>query len=130
MIAPSLLERHIAATRVPPMPRPGGLPGPRLRDRLHRRRRAVAAAFPAGADVPIVLRGALSADAPLVTRLSLLNGAGALRGPLVVAESGGRVLAAAEVESGRALGDPFLPTEAAVTLLRLRAAQLRPLSGR
>jgi hypothetical protein len=34
------------------------------------------------------------------------------------------------VESGRALGDPFLPTEAAVTLLRLRAAQLRPLSGR
>lgn len=130
MIAPSLLERHIAATRVPPMPRPGGLPGPRLRDRLHRRRRAAAAAFPTGADVPIVLRGALSADAPLVTRLSLLNGAGALRGPLVVAESGGLMLAAAEVESGRALGDPFLPTEAAVTLLRLRAAQLRPLSGR
>jgi hypothetical protein len=124
MIAPSLLERHIAATRVPLAPRAGGMPVGRLRDRLHRRRRAVAAV------APIVLRGALSADAFVVSRLSLLNGAGALRGPLVVAESGGRVLAAAEVESGRALGDPFVPTEAAVTLLRLRAAQLRPLVGR
>jgi hypothetical protein len=130
MIAPSLLERHIAATRVPLAPRAGGMPVGRLRDRLHRRRHAVAAADPAGAVAPIVLRGALSADALVVSRLSLLNGAGALRGPLVVAESGGRVLAAAEVESGRALGDPFVPTEAAVTLLRLRAAQLRPLVGR
>jgi hypothetical protein len=130
MIAPSLLERHIAATRVPLAPRADGVPGPRLRDRLRRRRRAVTGSIPAGADAPIVLRGALSADAPLVTRLSLLNGAGALRGPLVVAESGGRVLAAAEVESGRALGDPFVPTEAAVTLLRLRATQLRLLGGR
>jgi hypothetical protein len=130
MIAPSLLERHLASTRVPVVPRIDGLPGARLRDRLRRRLNAVAAADPAGADVPIVLRGALSVDAPAVDRLSLLNGAGALRGPLVVAESGGRVLAAAEVRSGRALGDPFVPTEAAVTLLRLRAAQLRPLVGR
>jgi hypothetical protein len=128
MIAPSLLERHIAATRVPPAPRPGAARGPSLRERLRGRRHDIAA-DPAG-DLPIVLRGALSADAPAVGRLSLLNGAGALRGPLVVAESGGRVLAAAEVESGRALGDPFAPTEAVVALLRLRAAQVRPLAGR
>jgi hypothetical protein len=128
MIAPSLLERHIAATRVPVAPRTGAARGPRLRDRLRGRRHDIAM-DPAG-DVPIVLRGALSADAPAVGRLSLLNGAGALRGPLLVAESGGRVLAAAEVESGRALGDPFAPSEAVVTLLRLRAAQLRPLAGR
>jgi hypothetical protein len=127
MIAPSLLERHIAATRVPQAPRVGAARGQRLRDRLRGRRDI--ATDPAG-DLPIVLRGALSADAPAVGRLSLLNGAGALRGPLVVAESGGRVVAAAEVESGRALGDPFAPTEAVVTLLRLRAAQLRPLAGR
>jgi hypothetical protein len=130
MIAPSLLERHMAATRVPRAPRVDRLPGPRLRDRLRRRGGVAAAIAPAADDVPIVLRGALSADAPVVSRLSLLNGAGALRGPLVVAESGGRVLAAAEVQSGRALGDPFAPTEAAVTLLRVRAAQLRPLAGR
>jgi hypothetical protein len=129
MIAPSLLERHLASTRVPVARRADDRPGVRLRDRLRRRHGAVAA-DPAGVDVPLVLRGALSADAPAVGRLSLLNGAGALRGPLVVAESEGRVLAAAEVESGRALGDPFVPTEAAVTLLRLRAAQLRPLAGR
>jgi hypothetical protein len=127
MIAPSLLERHMAATRVPQAPRVGAARGQRLRDRLRGRRDI--ATDPAG-DLPIVLRGALSADAPAVGRLSLLNGAGALRGPLVVAESGGRVVAAAEVESGRALGDPFAPTEAVVTLLRLRAAQLRPLAGR
>jgi hypothetical protein len=130
MIAPSLLERHLALTRVPVVQRIDGLPGPRMRDRLRRRRESVAAADLAGADLPIVLRGASSADAPVVGRLSLLNGAGALRGQLVVAEAGGRVLAAAEVQSGRALGDPFVPSEAAVTLLRLRAAQLRPLAGR
>jgi hypothetical protein len=128
MIAPSLLERHIAATRVPQAPRVGAARGQRLRDRLRGRRHDIAT-DPAG-DLPIVLRGALSADAPAVGRLSLLNGARGLRGPLVVAESGGRVVAAAEVESGRALGDPFAPTEAVVTLLRLRAAQLRPLAGR
>ena len=130
MIAPSLLEHHWAATRFPPAPHVDRPPGPRLRDRLRRRGRTLASADPAGIDVPLVLRGALSADAPAVGRLSLLNGAGALSGPLVVAESGGRLLAAAEVESGRALGDPFVPTDAAVTLLRLRAAQLRPLVGR
>ena len=58
MIAPSLLERHIAATRVPPMPRPGGLPGPRLRDRLPA---AVSVARsnagPAGGDVLNALLG-------------------------------------------------------------------------
>jgi hypothetical protein len=130
MIAPSLLESHWAATRFPAAPHVDRLPGPRLRDRLRRRRGGLAAADTAGVDAPLVLRSALSADAPAVGRLSLLNGAGALSGPLVVAESGGRLLAAAEVESGRALGDPFVPTEAAVTLLRLRAAQLRPVVGR
>lgn len=128
MIAPSLLESHWAATRFPPAPRTPAPRGPRLRDRLRGRRHDIAADL--AGDLPIVLRGALSADAPAVGRLSLLNGAGALRGPLVVAESGGRVLAAAEVQSGRALGDPFVASEAVVALLRLRAAQVRPLAGR
>ena len=50
MIAPSLLERHLASTRVPVARRADDRPGVRLRDPLRRRHGAVAADRAGGSD--------------------------------------------------------------------------------
>jgi hypothetical protein len=46
-------------------------------------------------------------------------------GPLLVAEIEGSVEAAVAVEGGETLANPFSPSGEAVSLLRLRAEQLR-----
>ena len=46
-------------------------------------------------------------------------------GDRLIGELGGRIVAALEICSGRAVADPFAPTSAIVELLGVRAAQVR-----
>jgi hypothetical protein len=94
---------------------------------LFSRRGASAGADPRSAEAPIVIRPAREADAGAIARLSQLDGHDLPRGPRILAESRGRLLAAVDVPSGAAVSDPFVPTDAAVALVRLRAAQVRRL---
>jgi len=67
----------------------------------------------------IAIRPAHSADAATLADLAALDSARALTGRVLVAEADGRVVAALEQDSGRAVADPFLPTADIVALLRL-----------
>jgi hypothetical protein len=73
----------------------------------------------------ISLRLAGPADGPALARLATLDSARALRGPVLVAETGGDLRAALSLGDGRAVADPFAPTADLVDLLRTRAALLR-----
>jgi hypothetical protein len=57
-------------------------------------------------------------------RLAALDSALPLRGPALVADRDGRLLAALSLDDGRAVADPFERTAEAVELLRLRARQI------
>jgi hypothetical protein len=70
------------------------------------------------------VRPARADDTFALRRLAQVDSARPLDGDVLLAEAGGRLLAAVEVESGRAVADPFLPSANAVALLRLRAHQL------
>jgi hypothetical protein len=87
-----------------------------------RRQRAAAAD---GIDAPITIRLAAVADAPAIARLALLDGHRLPAGEQLVAEAGGRILAAAEVMSGTTVADPFEQTAGLARLVALRAEQLR-----
>ena len=50
--------------------------------------------------------------------------------PLLVAESGGEIVAALSLATGESIADPFRRTAAAVDLLRLRASQFPREDGR
>jgi hypothetical protein len=83
----------------------------------------------------ITVRRSRSGDEAALERLAALDSAKPLRGPALIAESGGRMLAAMPLRSGRPIADPFAPTTELVALLRLRREQLeedgeaRPQSG-
>jgi hypothetical protein len=64
-------------------------------------------------------------DEESVRRLALLDDARRLRGEALVAERDGRPVAAVEVETGRAVADPFERTAATVIELRERVADER-----
>jgi hypothetical protein len=66
---------------------------------------------------PITIRRSIPADAPALTRLAELDSARPLAGPALVAELGGSVVAAVSLDGGRAIADPFEPTEQVVSLL-------------
>src|SRR5436190_22774093 len=72
----------------------------------------------------IVIRRATPTDGPALTRLALLDGARALRGTILVAESAGELRAAWSVEEGRGTADPFQQTAGETALLRTRASLL------
>src|SRR4051812_10827546 len=59
-------------------------------------------------------------------RLAVLEGPPRPRGPLLVAEREGVLVAALPLRGGRPIADPFEPTAGIVGLLELRRAQLRP----
>ena len=65
------------------------------------------------------------ADLGSLALLATLDGARAPDEPMLVAESGGRMVAAVPFSGGRALADPFEPTAEIVDLLELRARQVR-----
>lgn len=73
----------------------------------------------------LVLRAAGPADLPAIQRLAERDSAPAPRGELLVAEAGGELVAALELDGARVLADPFRRTAEAVDLLQARAAQLR-----
>jgi hypothetical protein len=72
----------------------------------------------------ITVRRSGSGDEAALEKLAALDSARPLRGPALIAESGGRMLAALPLRSGRPIADPFEPTAELVALLRLRREQL------
>ena len=73
----------------------------------------------------IVVRRAGSSDREALLQLAELDSASSPRGPVIVGEVDGELRAAIELESGRAIADPFHPTAELVTLLQARARQLQ-----
>jgi hypothetical protein len=71
----------------------------------------------------LVIRPAYPDDHATLERLARLDSQRPLRrGPALVAERDGRILAAVSAVDGRAIADPFAPTADLVALLRLHAA--------
>jgi hypothetical protein len=73
----------------------------------------------------LALRVADTDDAPVLHRLAALDDAPPLEGPVMVALVDGEAVAALSLSDGRVVANPFVPTADAVTLLGLRASQLR-----
>jgi|GEM_PF-2160965 len=81
---------------------------------------------PQADDASVLIRRAGAEDEPALARLAALDERPELPGgERLIGELGGRIVAALEVCSGRAVADPFAPTSAIVELLGLRAAQVR-----
>ncbi len=76
-------------------------------------------------DAPVLIRPAAANDEPEIARLSALDERELPAGERLIAELGGRIVAALDVRSGCAVADPFVPTSGIVELLGLRAAQVR-----
>jgi hypothetical protein len=72
----------------------------------------------------VALRLAGPDEGPVVRRLASLNDAPPLTGQVLLALVDGEAVAALSLGDGRVVANPFLPTEAAVGLLRLRAQHL------
>jgi hypothetical protein len=72
----------------------------------------------------VTIRRAGSQDAVALKLLAMLDSTRPLTGPVLVAESGGLVLAAISLQDGRVAADPFFPTSDLVSLLRARAERL------
>jgi hypothetical protein len=72
----------------------------------------------------LALRMADADDAALIRRLAELDGAPALEGPVLLAVVDGEPVAAISMTNSRIVADPFVPTQEAVALLRLRAKHL------
>ena len=79
---------------------------------------------------PVVIRRARDSDTPLLADLAELDSATPLDGPVLVAVVDGHVWAAIGLDDRRVVADPFLPSGAAVELLKLRVEQLRVAAGR
>ena len=124
MISPSPIESHLDIARAfGSRTRP--LDEAAHRSLLRRLRRQKATS-PDGIDAPITIRPAAVKDAPAIARLAVLDGHRLPAGEQLVAEAGGRILAAVEVGSGTTVADPFQPTAGIARLVALRAKQLRP----
>jgi hypothetical protein len=77
----------------------------------------------------VAIRRAKDADQPLLDELAALDSAAPIAGRALVADVNGRPWAALGLDDQRVVADPFLPTAAAVELLRLRARQLATADG-
>jgi hypothetical protein len=69
----------------------------------------------------LTIRPADLADLAALDRLAALDSAPAPAGDVLVAEVGGELWAAVDVDSGAAIADPFRPSADVVELLRLHA---------
>jgi len=116
MISPSPIEAHLEIARAL-----GSRTRPLDGSVLRRRRAAETAAL----EAPITIRYAARSDRRALARLAQLDGHRLPDGRRLVAESDGRILAAAEIGSGRTIADPFEPTAGIAQLIALRAEQLR-----
>jgi hypothetical protein len=77
----------------------------------------------------LTLRMCDEADYPSLQALAERDTAVVPGGALLLAESGGRLLAAISIETEAVIADPFQRTADAVELLRSRAKQLRRAHG-
>ena len=85
-----------------------------------------AAVTPVQADPKrFTVRLAEAADETLLCRLASLDSSRLPAGPLLVGEISGGIQAAVPVKGGRGIANPFVRTAELMTLLELRAAQLR-----
>lgn len=101
----------------------------RIRERLHRARAerlagSIRRVRPAQEPQDIVIREARPADARALARLAQLDDARTPDGRTIVAIVDGQMVAAAGFD-GLVIADPFMPTEAVVTLLEMRARQVK-----
>ena len=78
----------------------------------------------------ISIRFAAPADRAEVERLALLDSARRVDGDALVAVVEGRVRAALPLAGDRVIADPFEPSAELVSLLELRARQIRSGAGR
>ncbi len=76
---------------------------------------------------PLIIREAQPTDVAALERLAALDSGRVPSGRLLVAEADGKIQAAVPLAGGPAIADPFRSTTASVSLLGLRAAQLRGL---
>jgi hypothetical protein len=74
---------------------------------------------------PVVIREATEADRAALARVAERDSSAVPAGEVLVAESGGELRAAIEVDGALAVADPFQPTAELLDLLRTRAGQLR-----
>ena len=72
----------------------------------------------------LTIRSATASDAVALDRLAQLDSRELPAAPHLLAESGGRVIAAVSTRDGDAIADPFERSSDAVALLRRRARQL------
>ena len=73
----------------------------------------------------IVLRQTRACDHAAIRRLAELDSAKVPSSPSVLAEVDGEVVAAAPIDGGAAIADPFRPTADVIVLLERHARQLR-----
>jgi hypothetical protein len=73
-------------------------------------------------DRTLTIRRADAADSGALVRLAALDSASPPTGDALLAEVGGELWAAVELDSGAAIADPFRPSGDLVDLLRLRAS--------
>jgi hypothetical protein len=82
------------------------------------------------ADVAVSLRLCTVHDDAALERLAILESRPVPTGCFVVAEVGGKLVAAAPLDGGAPLADPFYATAHLLPLLRLRARQIEGGAGR
>jgi hypothetical protein len=73
-------------------------------------------------DRTLTIRRADTSDVGALVRLAALDSASPPAGDALVAEVGGELWAALEVDSGAAIADPFRPSGELVDLLRLQVS--------
>ena len=78
----------------------------------------------------ITIRRAGAADVTVLARLAALDSAPVPGTDSLVAEAGGRAVAALDLKDGRVVADPFARTADLVDLLRLRAERISGHQGR
>ena len=82
--------------------------------------------LPPSAWTAVTIREARPDDTHALNDLAALDSAAPLRHQSLVAELDGAPIAALDLDDGRAIADPTVPSAGAVDLLRVRAEQVQP----
>jgi len=97
----------------------------RLRARVARQRGVAGVQEAAAVIDGVTIRRSRAADREALQRLAQLDSRRLAGGELLVAEVDGELRAALPLEGGQPIADPFRPTALLVSLLGLRAGQIR-----
>ena len=76
-----------------------------------------------GSSDSVTIRRSRPGDGPALGRLARLDDRRLPAGPYVLAERSGEIVAAAPLEGGSTIANPFMPTADLVSLIELRAHQ-------